>query len=163
MTRCNLTGSQMDEVLAVLNNERQSDFKTGSIRVQGLSKPAMAFLKSKGFIAKDPNGKYYPKDSRSTLGPYFSVDWMWLPVDILWRVVAPMLNDGHSGYSITANRGWNRLNLYSKGEYGYSEPNEEQVMRVLLELSAYGYIWFQFGGSIWCIDKRDDVNCQAVA
>lgn len=155
--RSGLSVSQIDEVLAVLANERQGEFKSGWIKVKGLSKPAFEFLKRQEFIAKESDGKYYPKYSRSSLGPYFNIDWYWLPVDFLWRVVEPMLNAGHGGYSITGNRAWNRLNLYSKGEYGYSESNEECIMKVLLELAAYGYIWYQFGGSIWCIDKRVDV------
>jgi hypothetical protein len=88
--------------------------------------------------------------------------WQWnepmdfLPIEALWRIVRSMLTDGHAGHSIVRHRGWKALNLWVEGEYHFGARDQEEMERLLCELSSYGYIYAQFSGSVWSIDERND-------
>lgn len=158
MQRCNLTAKQMDEVLAVLTNSRRNT-KDGSVRVTGLSRETVKFLVRHDYMAKsDQNRRYYPKFG--TTGAYpdtFNLYWRYLPVDLVWHVVEPMLNgEGPTGYSVTSHKRWGLLNLYRRGEYGWEANGEQAQYEVLSELAAHGYVWFLAGGSVWETTKRKD-------
>lgn len=92
--------------------------------------------------------------------------WQWnepmdfLPMEALWRIVKPMLNDGHAGYAIIRNSGWKALNLWVESERYFGPSDQEKMERILVELDAYGYVWSQFSGTVWSIQLR---NAQVAA
>lgn len=161
MTRCNLTPKQMDEVLEVLNNARETVFGSGVVRVKGLSKATVKFLVRDGWLKKGEDGKYRPDRALGLAGghKYFSLYWTWLPVDLLWHVVEPMLGeDGKAGYpTITAGNRWGLLNIFRRGEGGFEGKwGEIEQYEVLSALAAHGYVWFLSGGSVWEVTRRKD-------
>lgn len=93
------------------------------------------------------------------------------PVEVLWRLVEPIV-DGSSGYhTILHHRGWHRLNMWCAQDREWERYNEWEwkennrkvyfrdekfipfMMSVLNKLSVYGYIIFQHAGSIWQVTK----------
>lgn len=153
-----LKPEQIDEFLEVINGQRLLDFKSGAIRVKGLSKATFEYLKRADWIKKGEDGRYYPELGKSDLYPIFSMRNIYLwPIDVIWRVVEPMLDDtGHAGYSIRYNKRWSLLNLFHAGSLSYTYQDETAIMHLLNDLDSHWYIYFQFGGDVWCIDKRKD-------
>lgn len=81
----------------------------------------------------------------------------WLPVEALWRIVAPMLGESRSiGHSIRRNRDWAALNLFSADQHLFSPRDEHVMYETLALLAQFGYVYFQAAGSVWETTERKD-------
>jgi hypothetical protein len=82
-----------------------------------------------------------------------------LPIEVLWRLVQPMLReDGSTGYSIVNNVLWmSNLGVAPQTDRFAADRELREKEDVLLELSAHHYIHFQMAGSVWSISREERV------
>lgn len=79
-----------------------------------------------------------------------------LPIEVLWKVVEPMLNaEGQTGFSIVNNAQWEMLNIYPQNSRHATDKDLEAKRDIMIKLSAYHYIYFQMAGSTWCIYREE--------
>jgi len=78
-----------------------------------------------------------------------------LPQEAIYRLVKPML-EKHSGFSITSNKGWHDLNIYCSKDHLFTNKSIEEMMDILNLLASWGYLIFQYAGSIWCITETPE-------
>lgn len=150
------TGSEIDAILSLLSDpSRMRHGRNGVLVVcDARTVPARVrkWMLRWGIMEKTKDG--------------LTTTWQWnepmdfLPMEALWRIVKPMLNDGHAGHSIVRNNGWKVLNLWVEGERYFGPVNQERMERILCELDSYGYIWAQMAGTVWSIQLR---NAQVAA
>jgi len=82
-----------------------------------------------------------------------------LPVEVLWRLVKPMLRtDGATGFSVTAHEAWLDLNVYPRRHRFYGEDDRRVQEDVLFELATHRYITFQALADVWEIRECDDTD-----
>ena len=113
------------------------------------------------YVKRGGKNRYYTTRGKD-FEPFYG-----LPVEAMWRMVEPMLEKG-KGYSITKSKEWcnfgiycaqdsyfNKIDEYEK-EYGsgahltYGQTKYLPYMRNILgKLANYGYIIFQYAGTIW--------------
>lgn len=115
-----------------------------------LSKSVLHWALSRNLVERDP------KSTRLlvTAGHRFSVIHD-MPVEILWRLVEPMLEGRASrGYSIVNDHRWRTLGLWEETSV-YAQMSHgsilEQKRDILNRLMAHHYVIFQYAGNIWDI------------
>lgn len=114
---------------------------------------------------RNPDRSFYHRDSRAF---DFLTD---CPVEVLWKLVEPIIDESSGYYTILKHRGWRRLNMWCSQDREWERYNEWELkennrkvywrderyipfMRsVLNRLSVYGYIIFQYAGTIWQVTK----------
>jgi hypothetical protein len=90
-----------------------------------------------------------------------------IPVEALWQLVSEVLEDGKGHFTITHSKKWHNLGIwcardsvweqideYQKEKHGLHLTNGQsryipEMIRILNKLSSYGYIIFQYAGSVW--------------
>lgn len=88
-------------------------------------------------------------------GRAFNVRWN-LPVEVLWRLIQPMLReDGATGYSIVNNPLWyEHLAIAPQNDRHATNRELEDKEDILIKLSSSHYINFQMAGTVWCIYRE---------
>lgn len=92
------------------------------------------------------------------------IPYLDLPIEALYRLVKEIFNTypGYDetrsiGYSITKSQGWFNLNIAPAGHNWHSRERDlEEMYNTLSRLAQFGYIIFQFGGSIWNIQETSN-------
>jgi hypothetical protein len=81
-----------------------------------------------------------------------------LPVEVLWRLVQPMLkNDTYIGYSIVNSKLWYDLGIAPQNDRHVTDVELQEKEDILLKLSCHHYINFQMAGSVWGIYVEERV------
>ena len=99
-----------------------------------------------------------------------------LPPEALFRLVRPVLDNQTGKFTTIHHKGWKDLGLYcaSDKEWDYRDVYLQEakgvfltmgeskytgyMMSVLNRLATYGYIIFQYAGSVWQITRTYDQN-----
>jgi hypothetical protein len=114
---------------------------------------------------KYPNRYFFERESRK-------FDFLHdCPIEILWRLVEPIIDESSGYYTILKHKGWGRLNMWCSQDSEWERYNEWELkennrkvywrderyipfmMSVLNRLSVYGFIIFQYAGTIWQVTK----------
>jgi hypothetical protein len=78
------------------------------------------------------------------------VGWQDLPIEAVWRIVKPAFKGERSkGRSIARSEVWSNLNLFPEGHRHHKPSDLGEMMDCLIRLQSFGYVWAQFGGSVW--------------
>jgi len=107
-------------------------------------------------IERFPNGRHYISQNSH------SFSWRLLPIAVVWHIFDTEIYhpaEGHKvqGYSITREPGWGYLNLHSWWEGrdpGYD--NREEMQAILIALHQWHYVYFQWAGTIWSVERMTD-------
>jgi hypothetical protein len=114
------------------------------------------------YVKKWGKNRYY-----TTGGSDFDCEYG-LPVEALWRLTQPIFKNGKGFSTITKSKEWHNLNTYCSQDSTWDTIDEYEkeygsglhltnaqtrylpyMRKILNKLSAYGYLIFQYAGSIW--------------
>lgn len=106
-----------------------------------LSKNVRDYAFRWGLLERDEKGQVVPKSY---------IGWRDLPIEAVWRIIRPAFGTENSkGRSIAKSQVWYDLNIFPDGSRHHSANDLEEITECLIRLQSYGYVWAQFGGSVW--------------
>lgn len=115
---------------------------------------------STNLLEKRDNRLYITSSSsyNNASGSVFVPRWN-LPVEVLWRLVRPMLReDGATGYNIVNNKMWmSHLGIAPQNDRYANDRELKEKEDILLLLDQHHYIIFQMAGSVWSIYQEQKV------
>ena len=148
---------EIDQIVEMVKNWGGGD--TSPIDRRKVSRQVMRWAEGWGLVKRgsdmcdwDGSVPWFVKDAGRfyySSGQDFMGVWV-LPQEALWRLVEPMVRD-RRGHSITRDSRWNELNIYAEGQTGWSARALGEMIRVLCILDQWGYLVFQYAGSVWAI------------
>jgi hypothetical protein len=151
---------QSAELMEVVSGSRSR--QDGSVKVRGLSKPVMKYLTRMSGLLLKLDGRYFARKpgTLNNRAEYLNPDWRDLPLEVVFHAIASAFDpSGHCGHSIVGRKKiWDALNLFVE-----KPKREEEIVRLLCELDAHGFIYFQFAGDVWCIEIRKDHQRERMA
>lgn len=90
------------------------------------------------------------KREGKTIVPSSYLTWRDFPIAAIWEIILPAFNGEHvKGRSIARSDIWLDLNIWPEGNSHHTPRDRDEIEELLIRLQSYGYLWAQFGGSIW--------------
>jgi hypothetical protein len=153
------TDHEINQIVALLRAFMTHDLRK-PVDARRLSRQVRDWATGMGYLEwRNASGKcycwdkgarlYYPDQLRYG----FFIDL--IPIEAVWRVVAPMLEQSR-GYGIIRNKAWETLNINPVRGWVETEPASreqaiKEIQEVLIRLQMWGYLYYQYAGSIWAI------------
>jgi len=98
----------------------------------------------------------------------------YLPPEAMWRMVSPILDRGKGYHTITSAKEWQNFGIWCSQDKEWDKIDEYKMLKeeveipysqtrfipfmidILNMLSSWGYIWFQYAGTVWQVTIRKD-------